>query len=247
MFRQIIPAFSIILFFFIALFLYTKLAGPIPFSVNSVTTTKSDTFNVTGEGKATAIPDLASVNVGITANGASVLQVQDQINTTSNKISDSIKKLGVDSADIQTSNYNINPNYDYSGGTQHINGYSASTNLTIKVKDTQKINQVIDTASSNGANQIGNVTFELSDKTKAENDARSKAVADAKSKAENAAKIGGFKLGRLVNYSESLGNNPQPVQYQKVAGAPALDTKVTQIEPGSSEINMTVTLSYDIL
>ena len=43
---------SIFGLFFVFLFLYTRLAGPVPFNITSVTTTKSDTFNVTGEGTA---------------------------------------------------------------------------------------------------------------------------------------------------------------------------------------------------
>jgi uncharacterized protein len=245
MFRQIIPALIIILFFFVALFLYVKLAGPIPFSVNSVTTTKSDTFNVTGEGKSSAVPDSASLSVGISANGSTVKQVQDQINTTSNRISDAIKKVGIDSSDIQTTNYNIQPNYDYANGSQRITGYNANTNLSIKIKDLQKINEVIDSASASGANQIGAVNFEVSDKTKAENEAREKAVADAKLRAENAAKVGGFRLGRLINYSESsggMGPRPLPAQTLELAR----DAGNTKVEPGTSEITMMVTLSYEI-
>jgi uncharacterized protein len=247
MLRPVPPAFLVILFFFVSLFVYVKLAGPIPFSVNSITTTKSDTFNVTGEGKATAIPDLASVNAGITANGATVKQVQEQINNTSNKVSEAVKKLGIDSSDIQTANYNINPNYDYTGGSQRINGYNASTNLSIKIKDTQKVNEVIDAASSNGANQVGGVSFEVSDKSKAENEAREKAVASAKKKAADAAKIGGFSLGRLVNYSESNNdiNPPRPMLLQ-AGEAAQKDSNATNIEPGSSEIMISVTLSYEI-
>src|SRR3989344_2531907 len=199
MIRQIVPALLIIIFFFISLFAYEKLAGPIPFSLNSVTTTKSDTFNVTGEGKVNVSPDVAIVSAGISAEGTSVKIVQDQINSVINKVSDAVKNLGVDSKDIQTTNYNINPKYDFTSGTQRVNGYSANTTLTIKVKQLDKINSVIDSATANGANQINGLTFEVSDKEKAENEAREMAVADAKKKAQQAAKVAGFSLGRLIN------------------------------------------------
>ena len=140
---------------------------------------------------------------------------------------------------------NINPNYDYQNNTQRITSYSASTNLTIKVRNIDQVNQVIDVATANGANQIGAISFDVDDKTKVENDARVKAVADAKKKAESAAKIAGFRLGKMVNYSENFGGSPQPVRAlsaQMAGGGPG-DTK---IEPGSSEIKVIVTLSYEI-
>lgn len=232
--------------FFAFLFLYTKLAGPVPFSVNSVTTTKSDTFNVTGEGTATVQPDVALVSAGIQANGATVKIAQDQMNTVINKVSEAVKKLGVEAKDIKTTNYNINPDYDFRSGTQRITGYTANTNLEIKVRDIDRVNSVIDQATANGANQVGGVTFDVDDKSKAEGEARQQAVEEAKKKALQAAQIAGFSLGRMVNYTEEFQRGPiaLPLRMEAAQGAP--EDKATQLEPGSTEVKVTVTLSYEI-
>lgn len=66
-------------------FVFTKFLGPIPFTINSVTTQKSTTFDVAGEGKVTINPDIATVTVGISANGQTVKTAQDQINNVINK------------------------------------------------------------------------------------------------------------------------------------------------------------------
>ena len=243
MFRPAFPPILVIIFFFVALFAYVELAGPIPFSINSVTTSKSDTFNVTGEGKVSVSPDIAVVSAGITADGVTVKAAQDQINTVIKKVSDVIKSLGVDSKDIKTTNYSINPKIDYQSGTQRITGYTANTTLTIQVKDLDKINQVIDVSTGNGANQVNGVQFDVEDRTKAENEAREKAVSDAKKKAENAAKAAGFSLGRLINYQENTGE--PPIMLQR-SGALTADVAETQVEPGSTEITVSVTLSYEV-
>ena len=236
---------STIVVFFLFLFAYTKLAGPIPFSLQSVVTNKTDAFSVSGEGKVTLIPDIAVVSVGVTAQGASVSTVQNELNSKMNTVSASIKKLGVDAKDIKTSFYNISPMYDYSGSTQRITGYQANANLTIKVRKIDNANNVIDAATQAGANQVGGIAFDVDDKTKAENEARELAIKDAKSKAEAAARAAGFSLGRVINYSEGGGNYPGPlydkaVMMQTEGGAP------TQVEPGTSEISVTVNLSYEI-
>lgn len=236
-----------ILTFFVLLFIYSKFFGPIPFSVNSVTTTKSSTFDVTGEGKATAKPDIAILNVGIQASSASVKAVQDQINTVTNKVSQALKQQGIDSKDIQTTGYNISPNIDFKEGSQKIKGFSASTNLSIKVRDIDKVNLVIDTATGSGANQIGGVTFDIDDKTKVENEARQKAVAEAKKKAEGASKIAGFKLGKIINYSENFGEGPRPIPLRAASQGSAEAAIPTLLEPGSTEVTVNVTLSYEIL
>lgn len=239
-------ALAVLVAFFVLLFIYTKVVGPIPFSVNSITTTKSDTFNVTGEGKVLMKPDVATLSIGISAQGNTVKAAQDQINAAINRVSEAIKKLGVDGKDIQTTNYNINPTYDYQSGSQRITGYSASTNLSIKVRNIDLVNQIIDAATANGANQVGGISFEVDDKSKVENEAREEAVETAKKKAESAAKIAGFRLGRIVNYSESFGGEPRPIPFRTSVGAPAAEQLETAVEPGSSEIRVVVTLSYEI-
>lgn len=245
MYTRFINPLVWILGVFVILFVYTKFIGPISFSVNSVTTQKTTTFDVTGVGKATAKPDIASVTAGISVQAQSVKDAQDQINSVINKITQTLKQNNVDQKDIQTSNYSISPTYDYTGGAQRITGYSANTNISIKVRNLDNVNKVIDTATANGANQISGVSFDIDDKTKVEDEARQKAVDEAKKKAVQASKIAGFKLGRIVNYSENLQGVPRPIAGAGILNKPAGGVP-TQIEPGSSEVTVDVTLSYEI-
>ncbi len=239
---------SAVVLFFILLFAFTKFVGPIPFSINSVTTAKTDTFSVSGEGKITLVPDIAVISVGVTSQGSTVTKVQQELNVKINAMSDAIKKLGVDDKDIKTSYYNVSPMYDYSSSTQRITGYEANSNLTIKVRKIDNANAVIDAATAQGANQVGGVSFDVDDKTKAENQARVAAVADAKTKADAAAKAAGFKLGRVINYSEGGGASPRPMMYDAAKALPMAGggNELTEVEPGSSELTVNVTLSYEI-
>ena len=238
-----------VIIFFLSLFAFVKLVGPIPFSVSSITTEKSDFFTVTGVGKTTVIPDIALVSVGVTSQGQTVKLAQKDLNTKMDAISKAVKQLGVDAKDIKTENYSINPRYDYQTSVQRIIGYDANSSLTIKVRDMDKANDVIDASTANGANQVNGVSFDVDDRTKAENEARTLAVADAKKKAEIAAKTVGFTLGTIVNYSEGV-NNGDPVprmMYAKTAMEAGGDQAVpSTIEPGSNEIIIQVNLSYQL-
>lgn len=234
-----------IIFFFVSLFVYTKLVGPIPFNIDSVVTTKADTFTVTGEGSSTIEPDSAVVNVGVAVTAETAAAAQTQLNEKINQVIGAIKALGIQEDDIKTQNYNVNPNYDYSSPTQRITNYSASTTLTITVKDINKVNSVVDTATESGANQIGGVTFESQNSKKAEEEARKEAVGNAKAQAEQAARIAGFKLGRLINYSEENLGPIRPFDSLKqdtvgIGGGGA------DIQPGVNEITVIVSLSYEI-
>lgn len=237
-----------VVLFFLMLFAFTKFVGPIPFSLQSVTTTKTDSFTVSGTGKVTMIPDVAVVNLGVRAQGATVTRVQQELNTKMNAISAAVKKLGIDDKDIKTSSYTISPTYDYSGPTQKITGYEAMSNLTVKVRKIDTVNGVIDAATAQGANDVGGVSFDVDDKDKAENQARDLAVKDAKTKAEEAAKAAGFKLGRVINYSEGGNAVPRPVMFESAKSLPISGGGApTQVEPGSSEVSVEVSMSYEIL
>ncbi len=248
--KKIVPAFLIIIFFFVAASLYSKFGNPLPFSVNSTITNKSDIFTVTGEGTVSIKPDIAYVNVGIQKNATTVKQVQTQINDVINKVSDALKTLGIDSKNIQTTNYSINPNYDWSNSTQKITGYTASTQLKVKITDLDKINDVIDSATTNGANQVSNITLDVDNRQVAEESARKDAVAQATKKAEEASKIAGFKLGKIIGYYESSdeSNLVRPVVYntKTVAGGAVDQSLNTNIQTGSEEVKIIVNLSYQI-
>ena len=233
--------------FFLLHLLVFKFMGPIPLSITSTVTQKSDTFNVTGEGSVDVPPDIAIVSAGVQVDGPTVKAAQSGLNTKINAVSAAVKNVGVADGDIKTTNYSIYPQYDYSvGNRQRITGYSASSNLTIKIRDIDRTNDVIDGAAAAGANQVSGISFDVDDKDKAMSDARTKAVADAKAKAQAAASAAGFRIGRIINYSEGTSGGVQPPLLMR-ADAAMEKTVATSVEPGTNEIKITVTLSYEIL
>ena len=253
------PVITIILIF-AAFFLYTKLAGPIPFFINSITTTKTDLFSADGQGQATAVPDQATIDAGITAQAATVTDAQNQVNTKTEKIISAIKALGISDKDIKTTNYSVTPNYGQGvviqtaiyppvpGGSQTITGYTVTQNLEINVKDLTKVNKVIDTATTNGANLVGGANFTFSDdlQKSLENKARIIAVNNARQKAQSLASAAGVHLGRVVNVVE---NSNLPIRFgvmQSAGALPKADTTApTNITPGENSVTINITIYYE--
>lgn len=254
--NKIAAPIIVILFFFIVLFGYTKLAGPIPFDITQVTTSKTDAFTVTGEGKVNAMPDSATVRIGVVAKAATSEKAQEILNSDINKVIESIKALGVKDEDIKTENYNIYPEYndvlmvpserETTANQNNISGYNANTNITVTVATAELANKVLSAGTASGANQVGGVDFQVKDKEKAMNQARELAVADAKKKAEDAARIAGFKLGKVINYSESEGGGGWPYPLMAKSEDAEISSTPTRIQPGTNEIVVNVTLSYEI-
>lgn len=239
---------SFLIGFFVLAALYFRFVGPIPVSMTSIVTTKTDLFTTTGEGKVTAVPDIAQVNLGITVNRASVKEAQNEANSTINKIASNIKKLGIDEKDLKTTSYNLSPSYDWSSGKQRITGYQITINLAVKVRDFDKINQVIDTATADGVNLVGGLGFSVDEARLKElqKKAREEAVEEAKEKAENLASAAGIKLGRIVNIQESLVSPWEPRPIPLMSLEKTSEGEPTQIQPGEQEIKISVTLSYEV-
>ena len=250
----------------VAFFLYTKLAGPIPFFVQSVTTTQTNLFSADGQGQATAVPDQATIDAGVTQSSQTVADGQNKVNAQAQKIINAIKALGISEKDIKTTNYSVSPNYGNGstynsgsttsdimmpilppGGNQQIVSYTVTQNLEINVKDLANVNKVIDTATKNGANVVGGANFTFSDELtkKLENNARAQAVSDAKQKAQSLAQAAGIHLGKVVNVIESGSGFPEPM-VMKTAQAGTSDTSTpTNVTPGENSVTINITIYYE--
>ncbi|MFH1863657.1 MAG: SIMPL domain-containing protein [bacterium] len=239
---------------FVLLFSLFKFGPKLPISVT--TQEKGTPMVVSGTGKVTAIPDIATVSLGIEESGYSLKEAQTQVNTKSKSLTSTLKKMGIDEKDIKTTSYNVYPEYDFSEALsfayestpQKIKGYRVSTDYTVKVRDFDKINDVLVKATEVGVNSIGGINFEVNEETKKEKlqEAREEAVKEVKEKAQGLAKAAGISLGKVINVSESQGYSPQPLYaMERIDAAPGVATK-PDIQPGETEISVTVSLSYEI-
>jgi uncharacterized protein YggE len=246
-----------IIVFFVVLFVYTKLAGPIPFFINSVNTTKTDLFSSSGEGKMTAVPDQATVTVGVTQQSQTVTEAKDKVNLAANKIIQDLKKLGLADKDIKTTDYSVNPNYSNGpigimmpiippGGQQNITGYTVTQNLEINVQPIDKANKVIDTATADGANLVGGVNFTFSDQLSKslEQQATQQAVDNARTKAQSLANAAGIHLGKIVNVVENS-NRPMPLMMTAGTAAKTDQSAPTNVTPGENSLTVDVVLYYE--
>jgi len=226
-----------IIIFFIFLFVYSKWGPSIPISV--LTQSKGEPMIVSDTGKVTVVPDIAKVTIGFEEQGQTLKQVQSAVNAKSKTLTDSLKKLGIDEKDIKTTNYSVYPEYNYESTPYKINGYRVSTNYEVKITNFDIVNDALVIATQSGANVIGNISFEVNEKTKLEytNKAREEAVKLAKDKAEGLAKATGVTLGKIINVTESQG-----VDYPR----PMMALEKANITPGETEIQVTVTLSYSL-
>jgi uncharacterized protein YggE len=208
-------------------------------------------FVLSGEGKASATPDLAVLSSGVLAEGKTAREALDANTAAMTKLTASFKTAGIEDRDIATSGFTVQPRYVYSqrnDGTQEpprITGYEVRNTVTVKVRDLTKLGGVLDTAVTEGSNQIDGLSFDIAKKDELLNEARKKALADARAKADLYAEAAGVKLGRLRELSEQTGSGyppPRPMTMRMEAKA-AADVPV---EAGEQEISVNVTATWEI-
>ena len=163
--------------------------------------------SVTGEGSVLVTPDMATISVGVETQGKTAGAALQANSEAMAKVISVLKGAGIDAKDIQTQAINLNPVWDQNKvneqGGPVISGYAASNIVGIRVVDLAKLGDVLDKASTAGANTFNGISFGLIDPKPATNSARRAAVADARMRAELYVKAAGVKLGKVISISEA--------------------------------------------
>lgn len=201
--------------------------------------------SVQGMGRVFAAPDIAVLNFGVNtgrqATAASTLEV---LTEQMDAIIASAREQGIEEKDIATQYLYLNPAYDWIDGQQISRGFEANQNLSVKVRDVEKIGAVLSAAASAGANQIGGVTMTVDNPEDLQRQAREQAIANAREKATALSKSLGVRLGKITSFTEGA-----------QAGTPAYNMAYAEgmggggglpVPAGEQEIIIYVTLGYEV-
>ena len=200
---------------------------------------------VTGEATVSAAPDLAQIDGGVTSEAKTAREASDANNAAMGKVLQALQGAGIDQKDYQTSRLALQPESapNRSGAsTPTIIGYRASNRVTVRLRDVTKLANLIDAMVTAGANDIGGISFRVSNASKLLDDAREQAVADARRKAEIYARATGVTLGAPLSISEE--GNAAPVPYRRMAAGMAL--AATPVAAGEETLQVTVSVSWAI-
>ncbi|MDP2628292.1 MAG: SIMPL domain-containing protein [Nanoarchaeota archaeon] len=218
--------------------------------INSVNPTSN---TVTGQGTATinVVPDLVAVYFAVQTNGDTSQEATDENSEIVDNLITELLKQGFSREDIETTGFNVYPDYSWNNGVQKLNGYSATHNVRVKLSasETGKIGNVIDAGVGAGAG-ISYINFELSQEKQNEYKAEALKLAaeDAKLKAEAIAEGLGKDLGKLVSTSSSDFDYYPWMLYESAGAMDASEAKAatTNIQPGEQEISARVTAVFKL-
>ncbi|NDV48195.1 MULTISPECIES: SIMPL domain-containing protein [unclassified Salipiger] len=196
-------------------------------------------ITVTGEGEVAAAPDMATVSLGITAENAEAGAAMDEASRVAESLLARLDELGIAAADRQSSDISLRPVWSNGedGTTRGITGYEAGNMLTVRVRDLDRIGEVLGAVLDGGANQLSGLSFGLQEPKPVMQDARRAAVADAMDKARVLAEAAGVTLGPVISIAEAGGGfAPAPMMEMArgakvpvAAGETVVSTQVTMV------------------
>ena len=206
---------------------------------------------VSGEGKVTAVPDVANLRLGVSAQESTVSEAQLKASDAMNGVMDALKSSGIDQKDIQTQYFNIQKvtRWDRDTEQEVVMGYRVSNTVTAKIRNIESAGSVIDAVAmvAGDLTRIDGISFSIEDSSDYQDEAREKAMADAKAKAEQMAKLSGVNLGKPTYITENI-YTPGPVFAREMMQADLISAAAppTPISVGEMDITVNVQVAYSI-
>jgi uncharacterized protein len=204
------------------------------------------TVTVQGVGKVQAVPDIATLRMEVSQEGASLDAISSEVRKNMSAILERLHKEGVADKDVQTESYQVYPRYeqDKRGNSQR-SGFRVSNRVAAKIRDLKKVGRILTAVTGAGATSVTGPEFDVDNHAQVEREALAKAMEDAKANAAVLAAAAGVSLGDVVAISQS-NVTPWPGPRPLFARAMAVNQGVTAepIAEGEQTIQATVTASF---
>ena len=211
-----------------------------------------DTVTVSARGSTRAVPDRAELGFGIRTQADTAEEAQKANSKNVDAVVKVLKKNGIKEENIQTTMYDVSPQYDWNTGDgSNIIGYSAFSNLSVKDVAIDEAGKLITACTNAGANEFNGISYSSTQYDALYAEALKKAVAAAQSKASVLADAAGRKLGDVKMITEgyqdmTFANTSEKVYAAGGMGAAEDSASAANILPGQAEITANVTVTYTL-
>ena len=204
------------------------------------------TVSISATGSVEREPDIVVMTTGVQTEAKTAAQAAADNARQMANVFKAVEAAGIAEKDMQTSNFSLSPRYDYSsrGGPPRLAGYTASNQLSVTVRDLDKLGETMDAIISAGSNTFNGLQFALDDPSDALDEARRDAMQEARERAELYAAAAGLEVKRIVTINEAGGYNPRPMPMAR-ARTEAMDAS-TPIATGEVGYSITVNVVFEL-
>ncbi|MGI9500803.1 MAG: SIMPL domain-containing protein [Geminicoccaceae bacterium] len=201
-------------------------------------------ITVTGKGEAKVVPDIALMSIGVETEARAPSEALSENASRMTAVMAKLKDAGIAEKDMQTRQLSIWPVYtdrSQSNTPPKISGYRAGNQLSVTLRDIERIGEILDQTVADGANTVNGPSFSVAEPEPLYQEARDAAVKDAIAKAERYAKAAGVPLGEIISISEA-GGGPVMARQMRVEAMAAS----TPVAAGESTFSASVTMVFAI-
>lgn len=215
---------------------------------------ETNSIIVNSSEKVTVVPDIAEVVYSVRTQAKEAADCQQKNAEAVSQVIDLLKSLNIEEKSIQTSDYYMNPIYNYSGSTARVTGYEAAAILTVSDLPIDGLDSILSQSVSTGINTIESITYQASKYDESYQQALSAAVTAAYQKAQVLAKAAGCNVGQVINIQETSGysqarytDNALARKYSSMAVKEemAFDT-AGSVMPGEIQVEASITVEYQL-
>ncbi len=198
-------------------------------------------ITVTGEGRVDAVPDMATITLGVTNEAREAKAAMAATSAAVGNVLDRLTAMGIQARDIQTQQFSLNPVWSGRGASYSepakITGFVASNMVMVRVRKLDDLGQVLDAVISDGANDFNGLQFGVQEPRPLQDKARAAAVKDAMARAALLADAAGVTLGPIMSINENGGGGPRPMMMEMAAAREA------SVPVAAGEVSLTASVS----
>ncbi|ODS24233.1 hypothetical protein AB835_04995 [Candidatus Endobugula sertula] len=216
------------------------------------------TLLVRGEAQLTVPPDQVSVVLGVTTESTSTKKAMADNAKNMHAIINGLKILGLKDGELHTQHFRVEPIWSRrpnNAGNQwrpHIVAYRIHNNLQITTQNIDWVGDIIEVATTSGANQVNSIRFSLSNPREYRERAIILAMQNAKADATTLAEASGNRIRRTL--SLQLDNAAAAIVHADVAQAKhrsrlesfAPADMAPPINPGDITVSASVSVTYEL-
>lgn len=200
----------------------------------------------TGDGVVKQAPDRAWVSIAAESRARTAQEAQRMNTEAMSAVIDRIKASGIPADAIQTTAYNLQPEFDYANGKQTLRGYVARNQVDVRIDTLAKTGDIIAASVGTGATNVSGVRFDVKDREGLEREALRLAVRDARRRADAAAAGAGVAIDRVMRIEEQRDMPDMPRPTPVMAMRAEMAQTAVPVEAGQIEVRSRVVMTAAI-
>lgn len=199
-------------------------------------------------------PNMIRMQIEIWAKAPTAKQAQQLAATQFKEVKKVFQEFKLKNQDIQTENYNLNPDYVYDNRAQQnkLVGFRAVQALSVTLRKVEDAGKFIDSIVSekqgnNWGVNVNSINWDSDKRSQVETEALGDAVRETRVKANEIAKAAGVKIKNVARISHGAPAQRPPMPFLRGVSKMAMTESVsTEMASGQIKIQVEVSAEYEI-